>query len=62
MSLRVIAQDGLAGRLRHRVVASRSTVRLAALPTRISISSMRALETSVALGAIATALLIGLGR
>ena len=62
MSVRVIAQEGLVGRLRHRVVASRSTARLAAFPTRISISSMRALETGVALGAIATALLIGLGR
>jgi len=62
VSVRVIAQDGLAGRLRRRVGPSRSTARLAVFPTRISISSMRALETSVALGAIATALLIGLGR
>ena len=62
MSLHLIAQTGLAGRLRHRVVASRSTARLATFPIRISISSMRALETSVALGAIATALLIGVGR
>jgi hypothetical protein len=62
VSVRVIAQDGLAGRLRHRLGASRSTARPAVFPIRISISSMRALETSVALGAIATALLIGLGR
>lgn len=62
MSLRLIAQDGLAGRLRHGIVAARSTARLAVFPNRISISSMRALETSLALGAIAAALLIGLGR
>ena len=62
MSLHLIAQDGLAGRLRARVVAPRLTSRSIAVPLRISISSMRVLETSLALGAIATAMLIGLGR
>ena len=68
MSVHSIAQDGLAGRLRRRVVATRLTARSVAVPLRISvpirisISSMRVLETSLALGAIATALLIGLGR
>ena len=61
MSLHLIAQDGLAG-LRRRVVATRPTSRSLALPIRISISSMRVLETCLALSAIGTALLIGLGR
>ena len=62
MSLHSIARDGLAGRLGRRVVATRRTSRSVAVPIRISISSMRVLETSLALGAIATAMLIGLGR
>ena len=62
MSLHSIARDGLAGRLRRRVVATWPTSRAIAVPIRISISSMRVLETSLALGAIAAAMLIGLGR
>jgi hypothetical protein len=57
----LIAQDGLAS-LRRRVVATRPTSRTVAVPIRISISSMRVLETGLALSAIATAMLIGLGR
>lgn len=62
MSLHSIAQGAIVGRLRARVVATLPTSRSIAVPLRISISSMRVLETSLALGAIATAMLIGLGR
>ena len=62
MSLHSIARDGLAGRLHPRVVAGRLTSRSVAVPIRFSISSMRILETGLALSAIATAMLIGLGR
>ena len=63
MSLHALVQDGLAARLRlRRDLAARTPTRTAALPLRISISSMRVLETGLALGAIATALLIGHGR
>ena len=62
MSVHLIARDGLANRLRRRVIAARPTARSVVVPIRISISSMRVLETSLALGSIATALLIGLGR
>ena len=62
MSLHTIVQDRLAGRPRiNRDIAARVTG-TALVPVRISISSMRVLETSLALSAIATALLIGLGR
>ena len=63
MSLHTIVQDRLAGRPRiDRDIAARATTGAALVPVRISISSMRVLETSLALSAIATALLIGLGR
>ena len=68
MSLHTIVQGSLAGRLRlRRVIPARAAAGTAAagtaaLPLRISISSMRVLETGLALSAIATALLIGLGR
>jgi hypothetical protein len=63
VSLHAIVQDGLAARLRlRRDVTARATARTTAVSVRISISSMRILETSLALGAIATALIIGLGR
>lgn len=63
MSLHAIVQDGLATRLRlRRNGTARSTSRTGAVPLRISISSMRILETSIALGAVVAALLIGAGR
>jgi hypothetical protein len=61
VSLRVITQDGLVGRLR-RLVGTLATARPIAIPSPGSMSSMRVLETGLALGAIATAVLIGLGR
>ena len=63
MSLHTIVHDGFASRiLRPRAAASRPAPRAAALTTRLSISSMRVLETGLAISAIATALLIGHGR
>ena len=64
MSLQTIASDALAGRLRSRRVAAAVVVRPAETPmgVRLSGASMRVLETGLALGAILTALLIGLGR
>ena len=63
MSLHTIVQRNFAGRLRlRREIPARAAAGTAALPLRISISSMRVLETGLALSAIATALLIGLGR
>lgn len=63
MSLHTIVHESLAGRLeRGRLVRAPIASRAVALPTRVSISSMRVLETVLALGAIATALLIGHGR
>jgi len=64
VSLHTIVQDSLAGRIHLRREAARRmagapAVRSLALPVRISIGSMRLLETALALGAIATALLIG---
>lgn len=62
VSLHAIVQGTVAGRRRpRRDIAARATA-AAAVPLRISISSMRILETSLALSAIATALLIGSGR
>jgi hypothetical protein len=63
LSLHTIVQGSFAGRLRlRRQVAARAAGSTTAPPLRLSISSMRVLETSLALGAIATALLIGYGR
>lgn len=62
MSLQTIVRGGLAGRLRLRDLTPPAAPRTAAVATRLSIGSMRILETSLALSAIATALLIGLGR
>jgi hypothetical protein len=63
VSLHAIVQGTFAGRRRpRRDIAARATAGAAAVPLRISISSMRILETSLALSAIATALLIGSGR
>jgi hypothetical protein len=62
LSLHTIVQGSFAGRLRlRRPVAGRAATSTV-VPLRISIGSMRILETCLALGAIATALLIGLGR
>lgn len=63
LSLHTIVQGRFAGRLRpRRQIPARAAAGTTVLPLRISIGSMRVLETSLALGAIATALLIGLGR
>jgi hypothetical protein len=58
--LQPTVQASFAGR-RHsrRDAAARVFTRSVAIPIRISISSMRILETGLALSAIATALLIG---
>ena len=64
MSLHTIVSDGLAGRMpSHRAVAAAVVrPRGADMAVRLSGASMRVLETGLALTAIATALLIGLGR
>ena len=67
MSLHTIVADGLAGRLLQRPRRARVTVAVAQprandFAARLSGTSMRVLETSMALAAIGTALLIGLGR
>jgi hypothetical protein len=72
VSLNTIVHDGLAASLQRRHAAARNPEATAAsarrqsiaLPSlaRISISSMRLLETGLALSAIATALFIGQGR
>lgn len=56
-----MVQGSFAGRLHvRRDAAERAMNRSAVMPIRISISSMRLLETGLALTAIATALFIGL--
>ena len=63
MSLQTIVRGGFAGRLRpRRDLTRRAAPRAVAVSTRLSISSMRVLETGLALSAIATALLLGYGR
>ena len=66
MSLHTIVQESFAGRLRLRRQVTPGTTTIAPAPTlpavRISISSMRVLETGLAFGAIAAALLLGYGR
>ena len=63
MSLHTIVQGAVAGRVRlRRLGPARGAAGTTAMPLRISISSMRILETGLALTAIVTALLIGLGR
>ena len=70
MSLHTIVSDGLAGRLAHRRAAAATRTAVAStvaqprieLPGRLSGLSMRILETGLAVTAIATAFLIGLGR
>lgn len=63
VSLHTLVQGNPAGRLlRRRLLVPPVALRALALPNRVSISSMRVLETGIALGAIATALLIGHGH
>lgn len=62
MSLHTIVSDRLAGRLPRRATAVAAQPTTAPLAVRLSGMSMRVLETGLALVAIATALLIGLGR
>jgi len=63
VSLQTIVRGGLASRFHlRRDLGPGPARRTVALPVRLSISSMRILETSLALSAIATALLIGHGR
>ena len=65
MSLHTIVQGGVAARLhRRRVIPAPAPLATRTLPltTRISISSMRVLETGLAIGAIAAALFIGQGH
>ena len=65
VSLHTIVSDGLAGRLHNHPRRARAVVaqpRATDLAVRLSGMSMRVLETCLALTAIATALLIGLGR
>jgi len=71
MSLHTIVSDGLAGRRHQRrtpAAGARAGVTSAVaqppieLPGRLSGLSMRVLETGLAVTAIATAVLIGLGR
>jgi len=61
VSLHTVAQGSFAGRLHPRrdAAAAPAQQRSISLSRRVSISSMRVLETCVALSAIATALLIG---
>jgi len=60
LSLQTIVQGSLAGRIpARRDVVARRPARATLAPARFSISSMRILETGLALTAIATALLIG---
>jgi hypothetical protein len=63
LSLHTIVQGSFAGRRRlRRQIPARAGGTTTAPPLRISISSMRVLETGLALTAVVTALLIGLGR
>lgn len=64
MSLHTIVREGLVGRLHHRRAATAAIARPRTTPLagRLSGASMRFLEAGLALTAIATALLIGLGR
>jgi len=61
--LQTIVRGGLSGRLGpRRDLAPREAPGTGAVSTRLAISSMRILETSLALTAIVAALLIGYGR
>ena len=64
MSLHTIVSSGVVGRLHSRRGAATAVIQPHASPITalLSGSSMRVLETGIAIVAIATALLIGLGR
>ena len=64
MSLHTIVSSGVVGRLHSRrgAVAAVIQPRASSMTALLSGSSMRVLETGIAIVAIATALLIGLGR
>jgi hypothetical protein len=63
VSLHTIVNDGFADRFPHRRVAAAAVVQPSSpMSVRLSGASMRVLETGLALTAILTALLIGLGR
>ena len=62
MSLHTIVSDGLAGRFHSRDVVAVAQPRTSHMAVLLSGASMRILETGLALTAIVTALLIGLGR
>ncbi len=67
VSLHTLVSDGLAGRLHQRRAAAPATAAAAQprpteLVVRLSGTSMRFLETGLAMAAIGAALLIGLGR
>ena len=64
MSLNTIVTDGLVNRFHTRDVADAAVARRHPTPMAVLLSgaSMRVLETGLALTAIVTALLIGLGR
>jgi hypothetical protein len=64
VSLQTIVSSGLAGRLRLRRAVGPAALepRVTQVAMDLSARSMRILETGLALTAIATALLIGLGR
>jgi hypothetical protein len=64
VSLQTIVSSGLVGRLhvRRGVRASAAKPRTRDLAMSIPVASMRLLEASIALTALATALLIGIGR
>jgi hypothetical protein len=64
VSLQTIVSNGLAGRLhpRHAPAAPALARRRRDAAMRLQVGSMRILEAGIALTALATALLIGLGR
>ena len=63
MSLHTIVSDGLAGRFAPRpATAAVARPRSAPIAVLLTGMSMRFLETALAVGAIAAALLLGVGR
>ena len=63
MSLHTIVSDGVVGRLHlRRAPAAVLRPRATEMAVRLTGMSMRVLETGLAVTAIATALLLGLGR
>ena len=65
MSLSTMVSRGVAGRLRSRLTDDRGSIdrpRVTSLAVRMPGASMRLLEAGLAATAIATAILIGIGR